>query len=264
MSKMCLPFLMVAMILVSIPAVEAESSIRNLEVVQNLPDRIVTGDTYEMKITFDSTARESLPIVVELDVACAEAPIGYGEILLNSINLNDANLGFEEVEPGYFVTEEGTIPPRSNNELILTVSSVINLMPGTYTFTVSFLTESVTITTHKPKPSTTPSPPPKEPEQPPEEPTPPEEPEEPEVPPEEPEQPEEPEEPTPPEEPPEEPEQPPEEPPDEPEVPEEPEPFEKPIHRSGWPIVIILSEAILAIVTIWLWRQMDNTTEVQQ
>jgi len=203
MRKACLTLLLAGVLLLFIPVAYAGNPISNLEVVHNLPETIVAGNSYEVEISFLSIARESLPVVVELNVTCEEAPLGEGEILLDEARLNDVYLGFEEILPGYFISEEGTMLPLSTNSLTMTISSVVNLMPGTYSFTISLFSESITI----PTPPGPPHPPPGEPEEP-EEPTEPEEHEEPEVP----EEPEEPEEPGPP----------PEEPPEEPEEPEVP------------------------------------------
>ena len=64
--KTCTLALMVlALSLALIPGVHARSPIENIVVVQDLPEKIVAGSTYEMVIKFDNVAQESVPFFVE-------------------------------------------------------------------------------------------------------------------------------------------------------------------------------------------------------
>ena len=61
--KTCALTLMVlTLALTLIPGVHAKNPIDNIEVVQDLPEKIVAGSTYEVIITFDNVAKESVPL----------------------------------------------------------------------------------------------------------------------------------------------------------------------------------------------------------
>ncbi|MBU1173484.1 MAG: PKD domain-containing protein [Proteobacteria bacterium] len=135
--KTCATALIVLTIaLILIPGVHAGNPIENIAVVQDLPDEIVAGNTYEMIITFDNVAQESVPFIVEITVTCEEAPLDLGEVLIEEIKLNGNGLTCIEDDPGFFITVEVNLDAESSNELSITVSSLINLMPGTYDFDI--------------------------------------------------------------------------------------------------------------------------------
>jgi PKD repeat protein len=138
--KMCV-FTIIALALAMIPGVHAKSPLENVVVVQDLPEKIVAGSTYEMIITFDNVAQESVTLIVEITVTCKEAPLGYGEVIIEEIKLNNNLLTCTEEYPGGFRTDEGTLVAESSNELRIKVSSLVNLMPGTYTFEIDLLGE---------------------------------------------------------------------------------------------------------------------------
>jgi len=145
MSRKTYAFVLIVLVLAFTltPGVHAKSPIDNVEIVQDLPENIVAGSTYEMIITFDNVAEESVPLIVEITVTCEEAPLGYDEIIVKEVKLNNDILDCTEEDPGFFRTEEGTLKAESSNELSITVSSLVNLMPGTYTFEIDLLGEEI-------------------------------------------------------------------------------------------------------------------------
>jgi len=244
--KICL--LMLLSLFLIIPRAYADP-IKDIE-VSGLPEEIVAGNSYDITVTFETT--KTMDVTLNLQAICEEAPLNKGEIMVNSLKLNGAPITINEESPGVFISEKDKVT-AGLHKYTLTVSSLVNLMPGTYTFQFTVLGE---VAKPPSPPSGPPHPPPEEPEQPPEEPPPPEEPEPPEEPPEEPELPEppseEPGEPEEPEAPPEEPEHPPEEPeiPETPETPEEPEPPKPPVTHITW---VIALEILLALIVICVW-----------
>jgi len=158
--KMCVFAMMVlALALALVPSVHAEDPIRNFVVVQGLPDSIVAGRSYEVVFTFDSIAPEPVPFSFNLKATCEKAPLDYGEVLVNGFYLNGGNLLFTESGPAFFQIGETTLAARSSNELRIVLSTVINLMPGTYVFEIRYGTEWVVIPmepTYAPPSDTTP------------------------------------------------------------------------------------------------------------
>jgi len=129
-----------------IPGVHAEDPIRNLKVVQGLPDKIVAGSRYEVIFTFDSIAYEPVPFALNVTATCTGAPIDLGEVMLEGVRLNDVPLIYVEAKPGFFKSAgKWTLAPRSSNVLRVSLSSVVNLMPGTYAFEFTYGVASVII-----------------------------------------------------------------------------------------------------------------------
>jgi len=124
-----------------VPGVHAWNPIANL-VVEDLPP-LVAGSTYEMKATFDNIAKDDLPLVVDITVTFEdEAALG---VIIEEIKLNDDGVFFKEIEEialGVFRTEMGTLDAKSSNELLITVSTLVNLMPGVYNFEIELWTEA--------------------------------------------------------------------------------------------------------------------------
>ena len=134
-----LTVLIIAFILV--PGVQAYP-IENMVIVQPLPDSMVAGSSYEMIITFDNIVPESVSFTVEMTVISEVLIIGYDEIFVDEITLNDIILISYQESPGVF-TADGEVLANSQNELSIVLHTAINLMPGTYTFDIDLLGEEV-------------------------------------------------------------------------------------------------------------------------
>jgi len=130
--------------LILIPGVHAYP-IENMVIVPPVPESMVAGNSYEMIITFDNVAQESVYLIVEIKVTCMESPLNKDEIFIDEVKLNEGEFfkDIKEIDPGFFRTEEGTLEAESSNELRITVSSLINLMPGTYDFDVELWGEAL-------------------------------------------------------------------------------------------------------------------------
>jgi len=141
-----LTLLVLTIALVLIPNVYAEYPIENIKIVQDLPENMVAGSSYEMIITFDNIAKDPITPIVKITVT-SEIPgapiIGYNEIFIDKINLNGIDLTYEQDTPGVFTTEEGTVAANSHNELSIIIKTAINLMPGAYTFDVNLMGEEI-------------------------------------------------------------------------------------------------------------------------
>ena len=114
--------------------------LENLQIVDNLPENLIAGNTYETVITFENKATTDLEPTIEVTVT-GDVPIGFNEVMI-CIKLNSNELTCIETVAGYFVAE-GTIPAKSQNTLNVMVSTVVNFMPGTYLFTINILGEEI-------------------------------------------------------------------------------------------------------------------------
>ncbi len=138
--------LIVLVLAMMIPGVYAKNPIENIEIIQDLPDVLIAGNIYEMLLAFDNVVVETIPLVVEILVTSEDLPLGYGEILVEEISLNNGELFFtdiDEIDPGFFRTEDSTLSGGSSNNLTIVISTLFNLAPGTYVFEVNLLGEEV-------------------------------------------------------------------------------------------------------------------------
>jgi len=122
-----------------VPGVQAYP-VENMVVVQDLPESMVAGNTYTMIITFDNVAKESVPLTIEISVTSDEI-IGPNEIFVDKMLLNKIKIA--ENRDVYGFTIGGSVAASSHNELSITISTAINLMPGAYTFDIGLLGEEM-------------------------------------------------------------------------------------------------------------------------
>ena len=113
--------------------------------VKSLPKTMVAGSTYEMTVDFRNPKRETFRMDVTLEVTEEQFLMGSGEFFVTGTlyawettppkeYCND--LTFEEVNVGVF-NSTGLVRGKTHNRLALRISSVPNLMPDTYTFTLT-------------------------------------------------------------------------------------------------------------------------------
>ena len=142
--KTCMFTLMVlTLALTLVSGVYAEYPIDDLVVVQDLPVNMVAGSAYEMVILFDNIAKEPVTFYVNITVT-GDEPLGLGEILVNWVKLNGVILDCIETGIGIFSTPAGGIlGAMSGNRLDINVSTVANLMPGSYIFDIDLMGEEM-------------------------------------------------------------------------------------------------------------------------
>ena len=118
--------------------------LQGLHVVKSLPLNMVAGSTYEWEVSFVNPKSEEGLINVTLKITEEGTIIGLREFSVEGTLETYDNpsrehytytLTFTETEGGIFQTQT-TIEKRFNN-LTLKIASVPNLMPGTYTFTLT-------------------------------------------------------------------------------------------------------------------------------
>jgi len=141
--------MLLAVAIVLIPSVYAEYPIENMKVVQDLPDTMIAGNSYEMIITFDNVAKESVPLTIH--IMATGVDLNKDEVFIDKAELNGDPLECDEVEAGFFTTD-GVVGSSSHNRLNVNISTAINLMPGDYTFKIDLLGEEMT-EPEPPKPS---------------------------------------------------------------------------------------------------------------
>ena len=123
--------------------VHSEYPIDDLEVVQDFPETLVAGNSYEIVILFDNIAKENITFYVNITVTCDD-PLGLGDVLVEEVKLNGEALPCVETGSGIFSTPDGgNLEAMSHNELCITISTVINLMPGSYTFEIDLMGEEI-------------------------------------------------------------------------------------------------------------------------
>ena len=116
-----------------------------LHVVKSLPPNMVAGSTYEWEVSFVNPKSESGLMNVTLEVAEKKTVVGCGEFHVEGILESYDNpprehhtltLTFTETGGGIFQSQ-ALISERFNLIIKLEISSVPNLMPGEYTFTLT-------------------------------------------------------------------------------------------------------------------------------
>ena len=116
-----------------------------LHVVRRLPVEMVAGSTYEWQIRFVNHKSESGYANITLQITEEKTLIGLGEFTLEgTLEAYDnpprkhtyTQLTFKETQGGTFQALQTPIEKRFN-DVTLRISSVPNLMPGTYTFTLN-------------------------------------------------------------------------------------------------------------------------------
>jgi hypothetical protein len=115
-----------------------------LHVVKSLPLDMVAGSTYEWEVGFVNLKSESGLMNVTLEVTEKKTLVGFGEFHVEGILESYDNpprehhtltLTFTETKGGTFQSQ--ALISERFNIIKLEISSVPNLMPGKYTFTLT-------------------------------------------------------------------------------------------------------------------------------
>jgi len=115
-----------------------------LHVVRQLPSEMVAGSTYTWEVSFVNPKRDTLLMNILLEISAQDIYVGFNEFMLEgtleSWNIrpfqhHSYKLKFKEISNGTFLSI-GIVKERFNH-LRLRISSVPNLYPGTYTFSLS-------------------------------------------------------------------------------------------------------------------------------
>lgn len=117
-----------------------------LHIVKQLPIEMVAGSSYEWTVSFVNPKSEESLMNVTLEIAEEKTLIGLGEFKIegtlesydNPIKQHQhKNLYFNEVSGGVFQSLK--IINKRFNIITIKISSVPNLMPGKYTFTLTII-----------------------------------------------------------------------------------------------------------------------------
>jgi hypothetical protein len=118
--------------------------LQGLHVVKSLPLNMVAGSTYEWEVSFVNPKSESGLMNVTLEVAEKKTVVGFGEFHVEGTLESYDNppgehhtltLTFTETSGGVFQSQ--ALISERFNIIKLEISSVPNLMPGEYTFTLT-------------------------------------------------------------------------------------------------------------------------------
>jgi len=119
--------------------------LQGLRIVKQLPVEMVAGSTYEWQIRFVNHKSESGYANITLQITEEKTLIGLGEFTLEgALEAYDKprrehiyiTITFTEAKGGVFQALQTPIEKRFNI-ISLKISSVPNLMPGKYTFTLT-------------------------------------------------------------------------------------------------------------------------------
>jgi len=122
--------------------------------VKKLPKTMVAGSTYEMTVRFRNPKRETFRMDVTLEIIEKQFDMGSDEFFVTGTlyawetpppkhrhytrhQEYCDDLTFEEEEAGIFSNTTVIVHGKTHNQLTLRISSVPNLMPDTYTFTLT-------------------------------------------------------------------------------------------------------------------------------
>jgi hypothetical protein len=115
-----------------------------LHVVKNLPLNMVAGSTYEWEVSFVNPKSEKGWMNITLEITEEKTFIGLGEFIVEGVleaydiqprHHHYSTLTFTEASGGIFQSQ--ALISERFNIIKLKISSVPNLMPGTYTFTLT-------------------------------------------------------------------------------------------------------------------------------
>jgi len=115
-----------------------------LHVVRQLPSEMVAGSTYTWEVSFVNPKRDTLLMNILLEISAQDIYVGFNEFRLEGtleswntcpFQHHSYKLKFKEISNGTFLSI-GIVKERFNH-LRLRISSVPNLHPGTYTFSLS-------------------------------------------------------------------------------------------------------------------------------
>jgi hypothetical protein len=118
--------------------------LEGLHVVKSLPLNMVAGSTYEWEVSFVNPKSESGLMNVTLEITEKKTVVGFGEFHVEGTLESYDNpprehhtlpLTFMETSGGIFQSQ--ALISERFNIIKLEISSVPNLMPGEYTFTLT-------------------------------------------------------------------------------------------------------------------------------
>ena len=116
---------------------------------KRLPNSMVAGSTYETSFMFRNPKRQKAQMTIVLRIKEEDSVIGFGEFFVEGtlhtwvsgsrrrFRHYHIDLSFAETTGGVFRLEGEPLKPKSFNYVTLKISSVPNLLPRTYTFTLN-------------------------------------------------------------------------------------------------------------------------------
>jgi hypothetical protein len=117
-----------------------------LHIVKNLPLSMVASSTYEMEVRFRNPKRETFRMNVTLEITEEQFSMGSDEFSVTGTlyawetpppEEYCDDLTFAEDKVGIFSNITQIVHGKTHNHLTIKISSVPNLMPDTYTFTLT-------------------------------------------------------------------------------------------------------------------------------
>lgn len=128
--------------------------LQGLHVVKQLPETMVAGSTYTWQVSFVNPKSEEGYMNITLEITEEQTDVGLGEFMVEGTLISYdnpprphqyLNLTFTETaKNGVGIFQNQTQIQERFNRITLRISSVPNLMPGRYTFTLH-------VTSHEPK-----------------------------------------------------------------------------------------------------------------